>query len=207
MDFIAFLLIYCTVSLGILVIRANKRSDIKAKKEAEDFWGRENASNSVRRADISSLDYITVPVSSLPTDVLLDHNMQELSDTLLELSHKKILNLSGYSNTDLKMLYGPANLEELSSCDENFTHLIRTLNSIGVGLNDAGASAFAKAFLEYAVSIGSDISSTYTTLGEIYVSENDTSSLDKLIEKAGELSSISGPTTIIKLNNIKSGNK
>lgn len=41
-----------------------------------------------------------------------------------------MLNLSSMSNTDLKLEYGVANLDELSACDDRFPHLNEMLPSM-----------------------------------------------------------------------------
>ena len=42
---------------------------------------------------------------------------------------RKLLNLSGISNTDLKLQYGHANLDLLAEYDQNFSNLLRCLDS------------------------------------------------------------------------------
>ena len=42
-----------------------------------------------------------------------------------------------YTNTDLKMMYGPANLDTLSACDDAYADLILLLNKIGKTLLEA----------------------------------------------------------------------
>jgi hypothetical protein len=188
----------------ILICFLIAKSKIGTKDETQSLRSRETEANAVRRKDISALAYIRIPVGELPLDALLSHNLKKLHDTLLSLSEKNILNLSAYTNTDLKMMYGPANLEELSGCDENFTILIRTLQKAGEKLAEENDNTSAMKFLEYAVSIGSDISGTYELLGRLYLADNNTAAFDTLYQKAEGLSSISKPVIINKLNTIKS---
>lgn len=194
----AFIIIMTTC---FLIMRANAVSDSKRRNEEKNFWSRENKANSVRRQDISKLDYIKIPVDSLPVDKLREQGLSKYADELMRLSNEKIINLSDYTNTDLKLMYGPANLNDLTKYDMNYTLLIRLLNNIG---NDLSSHEnLAATFLEYAVSIGSDITSTYTTLGEIYKSQNENDKLAALIATAEKITSLSGPTIVEKLNSIK----
>jgi hypothetical protein len=188
----------------ILICFLIAKSKINTKDETQNIRSREAEANSVRRKDISGLAYICIPVDELPLDALLSHNLKKLHDTLLLLSEKNILNLSAYTNTDLKMMYGPANLEELSVCDENFTLLIRTLQKAGEKLAEENDNTSAMKLLEYAVSIGSDISGTYELLGRLYLADNNTAAFDTLYQKAQGIDSISKPVIINKLNTIKS---
>jgi len=77
-----------------------------------------------------------------------------------------MINLSGYTNTDLKELYGVANLDELSAYDQNFLLFIRNLSIWGKYLYEKNDFARSKQIMEYSLSIESDISSVYTTLGQ-----------------------------------------
>lgn len=194
----AFIIIMTTC---FLIMRANSVSDSKRRNEEKTFWSRENKANSIRRQDISKLDYIKIPVDSLPVDKLREQGLSKYADELMRLSNEKIINLSGYTNTDLKLMYGPANLNDLTKYDMNYTLLIRLLDNIGEDL--VSHANPAAAFLEYAVSIGSDITSTYTTLGEIYKSQNENDKLAGLINTAEKITSLSGPTIVAKLNNIR----
>ena len=112
-----------------------------------------------------------------------------------------------YTNTDLKMMYGPANLDTLSACDDAYADLILLLNKIGKTLLEANDVSSAEQCLSYAVSIGSDITASYTMLATIYADKHDTDHLDELIRKAESITSLSGKTIQIKLHSIKSGLK
>ena len=168
---------------------------------------RESEANSVRKADISTLPYIEIPLDTLPVDTLSACGHSGLADELYALAGKKILNLSMYTNTDLKMTYGPANLDTLSACDDAYADLILLLNKIGKTLLEANDVSSAEQFLSYAVSIGSDITASYTMLATIYADKHDTDHLDELIRKAESITSLSGKTIQIKLHSIKSGLK
>ena len=112
-----------------------------------------------------------------------------------------------YTNTDLKLMYGPANLDTLSACDDAYADLILLLNKIGKLLIDANDITDAEQFLAYAITIGSDITTSYTMLASIYADRHDISHLDQLIRTAETVVSLPGKTIQIKLHSIKSGLK
>ena len=87
---------------------------------------------------------------------------------MLKFVDRKVLNLSSMSNTDLKKEYGPANLTILSEYDENFSELIRCLHNYALRPHELDYTADAKTVLEYAVSIGSDMGSSYRLLADLY---------------------------------------
>ena len=188
-----------------LILRHKIRNAGKEDKQAElDFWARENEANSTRAADISNLDYIKIDLTLLPLKVSItednpqgDPELCECDRLIESLSQKRILNLGGMTNTDIKMEYGPANLEALSSYDENFILLIRTLNTMGTRLNELGMTIEAIAALRYAVSIGSDIKETYVTLAKLYKETGSTRLIADLCDSASSLNSLS-KTSILK---------
>ncbi len=201
MGFYLAIIIFCTC---ILIAYQNAVSGRAKERASKKFWDREADANHVRRADISSLDYIRFSPDELPTGAAVSAGLSDEVSTLKTLAERRIINLSMYTNTDLKEAYGPANLDELSGYDENFTVLIRTLNKIGCALLDAGDGTSASAFLSYAVSIGSDITETYTRLGSYYAETGADDLLDALIEKAAGIKTLSGATIRSKLDSIKS---
>ena len=115
---------------------------------------------------------------------------------------RRILNLTGISNTELKLSYGAANLTELTEYDDNFTTLIKAIASLGHALIDNNDTADALSFLEYGISIGSDISSNYIDLAIIYAATDRFDDIRKLKEKAGMLKSLSRDNIIEQLNNM-----
>lgn len=194
-------------ALCLIVAFAVSRGKYTERENREAFLERESRANSVRRADISSLDYIRVPLERLPLDAARQAGYSELCDKLTQLAGNRILKLSQYTNTDLKLMYGPANLDDLCRYDDNYTELIRLLDKLAECMLETGDAEHARLFLEYAVSIGSDISKTYVHLGELYADEKNTALLDDLIRKAQNLPGLSGPVIINKINSIKSNLK
>ena len=206
MKYINWFLIVSIFMAAFAIARASANSKHAAAKNTKNFWDNESKANLVRKADISNLAYLVLDLSLLPMDALLpalSHRAKELED----LTTKKIINLSMYTNTELKLMYGPANLEELSYCDGNYLSLIRLLNSIGKELIELGNVSAAKEFLSYSLSIGSDISETFTLLAGIYKSKGHDNDIDLLIKLAERLETINKATIINKLNNIKSNTK
>ncbi len=174
----------------IVVIQLKLRKNTKNNKERmSNFWARESSANSVRKKDISNLNYITIP-DSLPTINSNDTNILKSYETINKLKTRKILNLSEMSNTDIKLEYGVGNLTFLSECDDNFVLLVRTLDELGHLLSQEHEKESCE-ILEYAVSIGSDIKATYTALADYYISHNETEKLDKLILNASAIQSSS----------------
>ena len=203
MGYLNYIIICVTLLVGFAAFRAIAYQNKKSKNALEEFWNRESEANSVRRADISNLDYITLSLDKLPINEAKKLGFSDICDELTRLSDKKFLNLSSYSNTDLKLMYGPANLDELSECDSNYSQLLRTLNKLYKEFIKIDKTNLAKQVLEYSMEIGSDLSSDFEMLGKIYHDAGDTENFKGLENKAENIDSLSKTLIINKLNNIK----
>ncbi len=203
-DNLGVIILFFVFCLCFVIARSISNTNIESEKAKQSFWARESEANSVRRKDISNLAYISFP-ENLPIDSVATIGRNDLVEEFKSFCDKKMLNLSEHTNTDLKLMYGPANLDQLSQFDENYALFIRLLNNISTALlkADTPKETEAKVFLEYSISIGSDISYTYISLAEIYAKNGETDKLDTLITKAENLSSLSAPVIVTKLNNIK----
>lgn len=207
MNYLGFFLLIAVITIAYIITRTAANSNRYTERKTKEFLLRESEANSVRRADISNLPYLVIPFDTLPLSEVKKTEHPELVDKLKALSDAKILNLSMYTNTDLKMLYGPANLEELSICDDNYTTLIRLLDAMGDALVNANLPEDAISILEYAVSIESDITRTYTNLGRLYHESGNEEALRSLIKKSRTITSLSGKTIPSLLYSIKSDTK
>ncbi|MCM1568997.1 MAG: hypothetical protein NC081_06065 [Roseburia sp.] len=175
---------------GMVIFRAIRKGDRKQKALEDAFWAREAAANSVRRKPIDDLPYIYIPLELLPVEALPDN--PEVADCvrlIRQLSEKRILNLTGYTNTDLKLEYGTANITALSEYDQNYTLLARTLQKWAEELLKYGCTEEARTVMEFAVSTSTDVSNTYYRLAEYWNARNDTCQIQKLIEAAQGLRS------------------
>ena len=206
MKYINWFLIVLIFWGGFMIAQGISRSKRIEKSNTENFWAAEARANSVRKADISNLAYIVLDLTMLPMNALLPSLAHRASE-LEKLATEKIINLSMYTNTELKAMYGPANLEALSNYDGNYLKLIKLLNSIGKELLELGNASAAIEFLSYSLSIGSDISETFTLLADIYKSKGRINDIDLLLQLAEGLNTINRSNIINKLNNIKSNSK
>ncbi|MCI9493370.1 MAG: hypothetical protein HFH42_09625 [Lachnospiraceae bacterium] len=167
-----------------------RKADRSSKKTERDFWERENNANATRKQDISNLDYVDFTSVTLPFALFSDSLLQQCEEQVLKLKDEKILNLTGISNTDLKLAYGAANLPLLTQYDQNFTLLARTLNTWGHRLQELSHPQEAIAVLSFAVSIGSDIKATWQLLAELYQEHGEAEKLQGLPSQAEKLNSL-----------------
>ena len=207
MHYITIIICCSFLALCYVVSRNVSRFKKSHGQSHEEFLEQESRANSVRKADITALPYVEIPLDELPLDVLSACGYSALAEELRALASVKILNLSMYTNTELKLMYGPANLTALSDCDDAYTSLIMLLNKIGASLLEADRPDDAEKFLSFAISIGSDITTSYTMLATLYAKKHDINRIDRLIGNADSLTSLSGKTIQSNLRSIKSGLK
>lgn len=177
----------------------------RAEREKENaFWERESEANSVRRKPIDHLDYVKIP-DNLYFDLLPDNTeLPNIKITIDGLRSDKILNLTGYTNTDLKFMYGTANITELSEYDQNYTTLVTTLQKWADILLDEDYEKEAVNIMEFLVSTNADIGRTYRMLGKYYLKNGKISEFESLIGIATELKSINSPYIVESLEQLKS---
>lgn len=155
-----------------------------------DFWAREHKANNIRRKPLDDLNYIKIPFECIPKSLLpYDEAVQDCLSTLERLSDKKIVNLTGYTNTDLKIEYGTANLTVLSSYDENYTLYARTIYKLAGLYLENGYESNARILLEKGVESGTDIKGTYLLLKDMYEKGHEEDKMKALIEAASSLRS------------------
>ncbi len=197
-----------SITILILVLNHNIRKNKGTNKQnVASFLSREDAANNTRKKDLTNLPYIEVPLNTFPLDITLNDEKKQLQISqyvkeLHLLSEKKMLNLIGLSNTDLKEQYGPANLEILTIYDQNYTRYIRTLHLFAECIYEE-APEQAVALWEYCLSIGTDISGTYALLGQHYANKQDMEHFEKLYDYIPSKETISGKTIVSKLNQLK----
>ena len=159
-----------------------KKSDAAQAKVQDEFWEKERKSNAVRKQDISKLEYITIPLEKIP-----HHLNTEVEKAFFALAEKTMLNLTGISNTDLKLTYGTANLALLSEYDANFTDMVSLLPEYTQELLNAGEEDTARMLLEFAITCKADSAKIYSQLVSIYRNNGESQKLDWLRETSKNL--------------------
>lgn len=161
-----------------------------AKNEKEAYWERERRANATRKKPLDNLDYIKIP-EDLPFGLLPDNQEIVACERVIsELSEQKIVNFTGYSNTDLKLEYGAPNITKLSLYDQNYTALVTTLQKWADELLKSGHDEEAYKIMEYCISIKTDVGRTYYALAEHYLDNGNDVEYFGLIETAENLRSL-----------------
>lgn len=171
-------------------------------EQIDNFWEKEQKSNFVRKKPLDDLAYLTVPEHFLSLPVSgEDERALDALDMLKHLSSQKIVNLTGITNTDLKLAYGTANLSVLTQYDQNYTQLAHALQQLASSMADHNHPKEATEVLEYAVSTKTDISASYLLLADLYIADGHPEKIENLIDTASSLNTLLAPSIVRNLQN------
>lgn len=192
-----FLIFASTLLLAAAIAIATSKSKKNTAAMEQDFWQRERAANSTRRKSLDDLPYIKLPVEIFPMELLPDvPKVEDYRQIILSLKELPIVNFTGLSNTELKLRYGAPNIDLLTSYDQNYTLLVRTIQQWAQALYDGGYAGEACQLLEFAVSTGTDVSATYRLLCKIYQEQGTLGKIQDLYPVAESLNSAMQKTIV-----------
>lgn len=193
------------LSFFIWIQTGKRKANRKVMDERNKFWEKERQANATRKTDISELNYITIPLDRLPFTETKEEELLSVQNSVKALSKEHILNLTGISNTDLKLKYGTANINFLSECDSNYTLLVQDIYKWGEYLYNRKQFRDAAGVLEFGVECKTDISKNYILLARIYkeTDANAAQKIDALIQTAESLSTLMKDSIINSLKEIK----
>lgn len=172
--FLTILIVFC-ITLSYYI----KKSDASQQDVMDSFFEKERLANSVRKKDISQLNYITIPFDKIPY-----HLDTTIEKEFMSFSEKIMVNFDGVSNTDLKLQYGTGNLQILSEYDTNYINMIALLPDYANELQEAGHMDAAQLLLEFAIETKANSRKIYKQLFSIYKETNQTDKLSALQEAA-----------------------
>jgi hypothetical protein len=142
----------------------------------KDFIETERNANSARRKDIDPSLFFSPDLNLLPAG---KEDSKAYAQVVSHAAHKMIKFEAPVSNTELKLAYGPSQLEDITLMEENFNKYLRALIEWAEELIGAGINNDALRILEYTLELGSDYVKSYTLTADRYAEE---AQLDKLNE-------------------------
>ena len=172
MNFILVFLI-CFVIFVLWMFYEQRKSQNKDKEASDAFWERERMANQTRKKDISHLPILHVEESELPVITTENESVLYYIDHIRKIIKSPMLDLSEYSNTDLKLAYGVGNFKVLCEYDENFNHFLLALTNLARACTEAGLYSEAEQTFLLAFHYGSQKMTDYTSLADIYLHLED----------------------------------
>ncbi len=161
-----FLTAFMIFIIVLAVLRARVTRSEKERTDA--FWEKESKANSARKVDLATITYFQFDPDSLPAAPDGSSDLKSARDAIVDASKQQMLNLNGISNTDLKLTYGPQNLEELTIYGDHFSDLEEAILSYGTLLHDEGYLKEAIAVLEKGILLPTDLTQNYIRLADYY---------------------------------------
>ena len=161
---------FLTIFIVFLIALALRYAYLSKKLDDtyNDFWEKEEKANHVPKKDLADLSYIKIPIDGMPIGKYPEDEIASIEDELIKLSEKRIINITGMTNTEVKLLYGTDNLEVLSGMEEDYNSLTVLLVDYAKCLMERGDFEAAAFVLEFGVDIETDVSANYELLGDCY---------------------------------------
>lgn len=192
-----FIIFASVLILSLVIALALSRTKKQTAATQQEYWAREREANNTRRKSLDDLNYIKIHLEEFPMDLLSDvSKVDDYKQIIRALSESPIVNFTGINNTELKLRYGAPNIDLLTTYDQNYTLLVRTLQQWAQALYDAGYMQEACQLLEFSVSTGTDVSGTYRLLCEIYKKQNTPEKIGSLYPIAETLNSAMQKTIV-----------
>ncbi len=185
MKYIIVYLICFFIFCAWLFYEQRKRQRLQ-NKATQEFWAREEEANSTRKKDISHLPLLQpteeeIPLSDAPCESVLYY-----IDKIRQNIQMPMIDLSEYSNTDLKLAYGVGNFKTLSDYDENFNTFLTNLTNLARAYTENKEYSLAEATYELALRYGSRKVSDYTDLAQVYLHMDKPDLVNRLICRVEE---------------------
>ncbi len=179
-----FFTFFLTFVIVLSVLR--NRSTRAEKKMLSDFWSRENEANNTRKVNLDTISYYEFSTEGLPFGISDDLELISYEEKLTYLSEQKMLNLNGLSNTDLKLQYGPQNLDALIELEQIYASLEKTIYEYGKLLYEKGFTQEGIHVLERGIALPTDLAGNYTTLMEYYKANGQEALIPNLADMASQ---------------------
>ena len=164
-----------------------KKSSKKNQEIEDAFWAREEQANHAPKQDISSLPLLHFEESVIP--VAPDGTFSEEDDitgyinNLKALIKKPMIDLSEYTNTDLKLAYGIGNFKTLSDYDDNYNSFLLLMTNLARGYARRKMYDLAVKTYRSALECGSAKLADYTGLAESCIAMDNPSAVSDLIRE------------------------
>lgn len=182
-----FLPLLCFCFFAGLLLTKQRKAQEQDNQATESFWSREERANSTRNKDISGLPLLQITASELPDTDPGDDSIHYYIGLLHENIKQPMIDLSAYSNTDLKLAYGVGNFKTLSVYDENYNTFLLNLTNLARAYCYAGLYDEAVRTYRLALQYGSQKVTDYSELAEAYIKLGRRDQASRLIDetKAG----------------------
>lgn len=180
---IVFIPLLCFCAFAGWLLISQRKAQEQDNQASESFWSREARANSTRNKDISGLPFLQIAETDLPDTDPGDETIHYYIGLLKENIKQPMIDLSTYSNTDLKLAYGVGNFKTLSSYDENYNTFLLHLTNLARAYSHAELYDEAVRTYRLTLQYGSQKVSDYSELAKTYLKLGERGQVDRLIEE------------------------
>jgi hypothetical protein len=172
-----------------------KKSTRQKAIQTQSFFQKERESMFVRKKSLDSLHYITLDLATLPLRELdpdstpLYKKAYAKQESVVSKASLPMVHMEE-SNIDLKLTFGPANLEIIIQYEENYTQFMRALLQWALALQEAALYEECIQVLEISTALRSDFSKTYILLRDLYIATHQKHKLPDLLTLAQSIPSL-----------------
>lgn len=166
---IVFIPLLCFCAFAGWLLISQRKAQEQDNQASESFWDREARANSTRNKDISGLPLLHIAETELPDTDPGDETIHYYIGLLQKNIKQPMIDLSAYSNTDLKLAYGVGNFKTLSSYDENYNTFLLNLTNLARAYCHAGLYDDAVRTYRLTLQYGSQKVTDYSELAEAYL--------------------------------------
>ena len=159
-----------------------RKATKQQEKESSLFWEREEEANHTRNKDISHLPLFTPDITRIPWEGAQNDTILHYLDALRRLIESPMMDLSEYTNTDLKIAYGIGNFQTLSTYDETYQNFLQTLTALGRAYMEAGDYTHAAEACRLCLDYDPKNRIACLSLAEIYKKDHKNYLLSDLID-------------------------
>ena len=163
---------------GIFIAYRVKKSNKIMKESIDNFNEKEREANNARRHEIGDDIYFKPDMSAIP--FLNDGSKEE--ERVKSIASRPMIKMPGrVSTTELKLMYGPSQLEHIIICEECYNDYLSALIDLAEHRINDGHKNDGLQLLLYTIGLGSDFRKNYALLIDLYIGDRDGSKLDELL--------------------------
>lgn len=157
------ILFFATVIFVQVSLKYNQKNPIN------DFFEKERKANNSTKKEINEKYFFVNTLNITEFEFNYSKKYEKLLNDLKIISEKEMIKFNQiYSNTDIKLKFGPSNLNRIMDSENNYREYFRILNDMSEELINNDDYANAEIILKYLIENNSEFSKSYILLINIY---------------------------------------
>ena len=175
--------ILLTTVIGVIIIGSCVASYVQGqdKRKVKEFLNEENKTYIKGKEELDKIHFIKVDFSDIKFKPKSSKSKTEVKN-LLSYEDLKLANFKGVSNNDLKKAFGTNNFKEVLEYQNNYDDLFNQIRTTTESLMEDNDDKSCIKLLNYAISMGDDVTKDYTMLADLYAKNKMRKEMFSLID-------------------------